>query len=160
MTGNGPGVAPSGNGTSCQVFPSYEIHLDESWRTRSARVTSRGDGTTAVTTIEADGEGNWRVDGVRAPQLTGCLDLDLDLSAMTNTFPVHRLRLTAERTTRAPAAYVRAAGLATGRLDQTYTRTGDGHYDYTAPEFDFACRLAYDRHGLVVDYPGIAVRVQ
>jgi hypothetical protein len=27
-----------------------------------------------------------------------------------------------------------------------------------APAFDFACRLTYDESGLVLDYPGIAVR--
>jgi hypothetical protein len=31
-------------------------------------------------------------------------------------------------------------------------------YDYTAPAFDFRCELVYDEYGLVLDYPGIAVR--
>jgi hypothetical protein len=31
-------------------------------------------------------------------------------------------------------------------------------YDYTAPAFDFACRLVYDGSGLILEYPGIAVR--
>jgi hypothetical protein len=139
---------------------NYVIHLDESWLTRSARITSHSGGATLVTTIEADGEGHWQVDGVPAPQLYGCLDLDLEASAMTNTFPVHRLHMPIGRAVSAPAAYVRAVGLAVDRLDQTYSRAGEGHYDYIAPGFDFACRLVYDRHGLVLDYPGIASRVQ
>ncbi len=138
---------------------NYEIHLDRSWRTRSARITGRSGGAVVVTEIEADGEGHWRVDGVPAPRLDGCLDLDLEASAMTNTFPVHRLELPAGRAASAPAAYVRAVGLAVDRLDQTYSRVGGGQYDYAAPAFDFECRLVYDRHGLVVDYPGIATRV-
>lgn len=137
----------------------YEIHLDRSWLTRSARITGRSGGSARVTVIEADGVGGWHVDGVPAPHLRGCLDLDLESSAMTNTFPVHRLRLAAGRPVAAPAAYVRAAGLAVERLEQTYSRAGEGHYDYAAPEFDFACRLTYDRHGLILDYPGIATRV-
>ncbi len=32
-------------------------------------------------------------------------------------------------------------------------------FDYEAPRFDFSARLAYDRSGLVVRYPGIATRV-
>jgi hypothetical protein len=28
-----------------------------------------------------------------------------------------------------------------------------------APAFDLSCQLVYDAYGLVVDYPGIAVRV-
>ena len=48
------------------------------------------------------------------------------------------------------------------RLEQTYARTrGQAArqcFDYSAPAFDFSCRLVYDESGLVVDYPGIAVR--
>ena len=48
------------------------------------------------------------------------------------------------------------------RLEQTYLRVPDEaarqRYDYAAPAFDFACRLTYDESGLVLDYPGIAVR--
>ena len=62
----------------------------------------------------------------------------------------------------APAAYVRAVGLAVQRLEQAYLRAPDEadrqRYDYTAPVFDFACRLLYDESGLVLDYPGIATR--
>jgi len=31
-------------------------------------------------------------------------------------------------------------------------------YDYAAPVFGFAARLVYDEAGLVLDYPGIALR--
>jgi uncharacterized protein len=48
------------------------------------------------------------------------------------------------------------------RLEQTYARTADEascqRYDYAAPAFGFAARLVYDESGLVLDYPGIAVR--
>jgi hypothetical protein len=58
----------------------------------------------------------------------------------------------------APAAYVRVANLAVERLEQRYTNLGGDRYDYEAPRFDFRCRLQYDRSGLVIEYPGIAVR--
>ncbi|WP_020666052.1 putative glycolipid-binding domain-containing protein [Amycolatopsis nigrescens] len=138
---------------------NYEIQLDRSWLTRSARITGRSDDRTVVTVIEADGMGHWQVDGVAAPHLQGCLDLDLEASAMTNTFPVHRLRLPVDRAVAAPAAYVRAIGLAVDRLEQTYSRSGEGQYNYAAPEFNFACHLVYDQHGLILEYPGIATRV-
>lgn len=48
------------------------------------------------------------------------------------------------------------------RLEQTYARTADEasgrRYDYAAPGVGFAARLIYDESGLVLDYPGIAVR--
>ncbi|WP_433522301.1 putative glycolipid-binding domain-containing protein [Nocardia pseudovaccinii] len=138
----------------------YVIEVDQLWLTRSARITGRCDGLTRVTVIGSDGLGSWQIDGIPAPQPRGCLDLDLEASAVTNTFPVHRLNLPIGQTTSAPAAYVRAVGLAVDRLEQTYSRAGERLYDYTAPAFDFACRLTYDQHGLILDYPGIATRVQ
>lgn len=64
-----------------------------------------------------------------------------------------------EVVTQAPAAFVRAPGLQLERLEQTYTRTPEpGTYSYTAPAFGTACALRYDRHGLVIDYPGLARR--
>jgi uncharacterized protein len=32
-------------------------------------------------------------------------------------------------------------------------------YDYASPFFDFSAVLVYDQFGLVLDYPGIAVRI-
>ena len=81
---------------------------------------------------------------------------------MTNALPVHRIALPVGARAFAPAAYLRALDLSVERLDQDYVRTADEgryqRYDYAAPAFGFACRLVYDEAGLVLDYPGIAVR--
>ncbi|MFI6511508.1 putative glycolipid-binding domain-containing protein [Streptosporangium sp. NPDC050855] len=94
--------------------------------------------------------------------MDGCLDVGLESSVMTNAFPVHRPGLGPGAAAKAPAAYVRAADLAVERLEQDYLRVADEGsrrcYDYASPAFGFACRLAYDESGLVLDYPGIAVR--
>jgi hypothetical protein len=44
------------------------------------------------------------------------------------------------------------------RVLRTPDEAARQRYDYTAPVFDFACRLLYDESGLVIDYPGIAIR--
>jgi hypothetical protein len=112
--------------------------------------------------LEADPAGRWWVDGAPAPHLAGCLDVDLESSAMTNTLPVLRLGLRRDQAAATPAAYVRAPDLSVERLEQTYARCSSegagSRYDYTAPAFEFACELAYDTSGLVLVYPGIAVR--
>jgi hypothetical protein len=140
----------------------YEIRVDVGWRTRSVRVTGRSNTEARTRLLEGDGEGRWRIDGKPARHLDGCLDVDLESSAMTNALPVHRLALTTGATAQAPAAYVRALDLSLERLEQQYTRTTDQHghqrYDYAAPAFDFSCQLVYDEAGLVLAYPGIAVR--
>jgi uncharacterized protein len=140
----------------------YSIDLDETGATRGARIRGRSAAGSSAALLEADGAGRWLVGGVPAPHLDGCLDVDLESSAMTNALPVRRMGLVPGADAAAPAAYVRAVGLAVERLEQTYARAPDEatgqRYDYAAPVFDFACRIAYDEYGLALDYPGIAVR--
>jgi len=142
---------------------AYAIELDAAWVTRSARVHGRSAAGAGSVTLAADGAGGWEVDGHARPELDGCFDVDLESSALTNAFPVRRLGLEIGEAVDAPAAYVRALGLAVERLEQRYRRLPDanGHqrYDYAAPAFAFACRLEYDAHGLTLDYPGIAARL-
>lgn len=141
----------------------YAVAVDERWVTRSARVQSWTASGEHERTLASDGSGHWRVDGERVPRLDGCLDVDLECSACTNTLPIHRLALAVGEEAEAPAAYVRVHDLASDRLEQHYARIADtatsAGYDYRAPAFDFECRLAVDRAGLVLAYPGIATRV-
>jgi uncharacterized protein len=140
----------------------YTIEVDAAGATRSARIRGRSADGFRSARLEADGAGHWLVNGDPAPALDGCLDVDLEASAMTNALPVRRIGLPVGAQATAPAAYVRAVGLAVERLEQTYVRAADEaswqRYDYAAPAFDFSGRLVYDHAGLVLDYPGIAVR--
>ena len=141
----------------------YDISVDAGWATRSARVRSRASSGLRGLSLEADGAGRWRVDGAPAGQLDGCLDVDLESSSLTNAFPVHRLGLEVGEEADAPAAYVRTLDLAVERLEQHYRRLDDDdrgrqRYHYASPAFGFECELLYDESGLVLDYPGIAVR--
>jgi hypothetical protein len=141
---------------------SYSLTLDAGWATRSARVRSRTTSGDRETALEADGAGEWRVDGEPAPAIAGCLDVDLEGSAFTNALPIQRLALAVGERAAAPAAYVRALDLSVERLEQTYARLEDDgrrqRYDYASPRFEYEGVLTYDEHGLVLEYPGIAVR--
>jgi hypothetical protein len=140
----------------------YALHLDPSWCTRRARVVTETVEGRAEIALETEGDGHWTVDGSAAPGLDGCFDVDLEASAVTNALPVHRLGLGVGEAADAAAVYVRATGGDVERLGQRYLRlddhTGRQRYDYEAPAFDFHCVLEYDRSGLVLGYPGIAVR--
>lgn len=140
----------------------YLIDLDAAGATRGARIRGRSAAGSCSALLEADGAGRWLVGGAPAPHLDGCLDVDLESSAVTNALPVRRMGLGPGASADAPAAYVRAVGLATERLEQTYRRAADQgagqSYDYAAPVFGFACQITYDESGLVLGYPGIAVR--
>ena len=142
----------------------YAVAVDAEWSTRSAVVVGLSSAGAYEVRLEGDGNGAWQVDGEQAPQLDGCLDVDLEASACTNAFPVKRLRLSVGEASDAPAAYVRASVPAVERLEQQYRRLEDtesqrARYDYVSPAFDFRAVLVYDRFGLVLDYPGIAERV-
>jgi uncharacterized protein len=141
----------------------YAITVDPSWRTRTAHVVSLSELGTLEVRLEAEENGGWRVDGSPAPHLRGCPDVDLEASAFTNAFPVHRLGLDVGQRADAPAAYVRAPSMEVERLEQNYARLPDegrrARYDYASPSFDYRAELVYDEFGLVVEYPGIAVRV-
>jgi hypothetical protein len=142
----------------------YILTLDTGWRTLSAHIFSLSALGARELKLEADGTGGWRVNaGPAPPEIAGCLDIDLEPSAFTNAFPVNRLKLEVGQRADAPAAYIRSADLSVERLDQTYARLeddGDNYrYDYEGPRFDYRDELVYDRFGLVLDYPGIAVRV-
>ena len=123
----------------------YAIEVDAAWATRSARIRGRSAGGFSSALLEADGAGHWLADGKPARHLDGCLDVDLEASAMTSALPVRQMGLPVGAQQAAPAAYVRAAGLAVERLEQTYARTADEAscqcYDYAAPAFGFAAPL-------------------
>jgi hypothetical protein len=141
-------------------YVGYDITVDPDWTTTSVRAlnsTTTGDGEVVL----ARDAGGWTVDGTPRPDLDGCQDVDFESSAVTNMLPVHRLPFAVGTTYDVPAAFVQAADLAVVRLEQRYTlvsATDQLVFHYESATFDFACELTFDVAGLVVDYPGIAVR--
>jgi uncharacterized protein len=140
----------------------YSLRLDGGWMARSAHVVGRSAGGVREVRLDCDGAGRWRINGTAVAAFDGCVDVDLESSALTNALPVRRLGLDIGRRADAPAVYVRAADLDVERLEQRYLRLEDGErgqrYSYAAPRFEFECELSYDASGLVLAYPGIAVR--
>ena len=165
---SGSGWAMSGSTTAVEAnevwWVAYEMEVDALWATRRAVITAkRGARPLDTIVIEGDGRGHWTVGGRTNPHFDGCLDVDLESSAMTNALPLRRSRPAVGASVTAPAVYVRVQGLTVERLEQRYLRVLDGDtgpaFDYEAPAFEFECRIDYDSSGLVVRYPGIAKRI-
>lgn len=140
----------------------YVIVVDSQWRTVSAYVKRRSVRGVHEVLLESAGPAKWRVNGKPAPHLDGCFDVDLESSSFTNAFPVNRLQLAVGASAEAPGAWVRVADLSVERLDQRYTRIAhedapQQRYHYVSPGLE--CDLMFDEYGLVLDYPGLAVRV-
>jgi uncharacterized protein len=89
----------------------YALTVDEEWVTRSAHVVGQSASGTHEVGLEGNARGAWRLDGEAAPQLDGCLDVDLEASACTNAPPVHRLGLRVGERADAHPALVRAPTL-------------------------------------------------
>lgn len=141
----------------------YVIVVDSTWVTRRAEVAELTSSGARWLILDHDGRGRWRVDGVSAPGLNGCLDVDLEASAFTNALPVHRLGLGVGEGAQVAAACAAAPGLDVAVLAQRYERLpdqdGNRRFSYSAPRHDFAAELRYDESGLVADYPKLAMRV-
>ncbi len=110
---------------------------------------SQGAGRRGTRLVRAT-DGRWTVDGVAAPALEGCTDVDLGCTPATNTLPLRRLGLdmAAPRTIR--AAWVRFPELTVAAVDQTYTRLGERRYHYTSGSY--TAELTVDDLGLVTEY--------
>jgi len=82
----------------------YTIEVDAVWATRSARIRGRSAGGFSSALLEDDGAGHWLAADKPARHLDGCLDVDLEASAMTNALPVRRMGLPVGAQQAAPAA--------------------------------------------------------
>lgn len=130
----------------------YEVACTAGWETRTVRaVLARGAETLRVE-LAAEG-GRWLRDGVEAPAVAGCLDVDLSVSPATNTLPIRRLGLEVGESREVVAAWLRFPGLELEPLRQRYTRLSERRYRYESPAHDFTAEVEVDEMGLVVRYP-------
>lgn len=141
----------------------FRVDLDSAWRTRTVVVRVTQPIGQREVRLEADGEGRWRIDGVPARELDGCLDVDVAAAPLTNTFPIRRLALGVGESADVAAAWVGVPDLGVERLDQRYTRLDpDGdleRYEYHSVPSGRSWILLVDGEGVVVDYQGFARQV-
>ncbi|MCU1444953.1 MAG: hypothetical protein JWP54_611 [Cryobacterium sp.] len=139
----------------------YRIDLDRRWHTRRALVIATTISGERRVTVQATGT-YWTVDGQARPDLEGCVDVDVESSNGTNTLPLHRLQFVPGQPVQVAAAFVSVNDLSVHRLEQRYTLRSStpvgSTFDYESTTFDYAGELRFDAAGLILDYPGSAVR--
>jgi len=140
----------------------YVVDVDAQWRTIGAELTETRSGYRTTLSIQTDRAGRWMIDGAPCPELDECIDIDLESSALTNTIFLHRVQPSSADVYDAPASFIRCAPLRPERLDQTYRLTTQNRigvsYAYTSPAYGTDIELHFDDAGLVLDYPGLAIR--
>jgi uncharacterized protein len=137
----------------------YRLCCSLDWRTREVDVEQVLSADRSRMSLTADGVGGWRVNGVEAPELAGCIDVDLEFSPSTNALPINRLRLKVGERSEISAAWVRFPALHVMTSHQAYQRLDQGQYLFQSLASGFEAVLDVDRDGLPLLYSGIWQRI-
>jgi hypothetical protein len=140
------------DGQPCHL--EYLVVCDATWKTSHARVTGWVGERRVRYELWADGERRWRVNGTAQPEVTGCIDLDLAFSPLTNLIPIRRLGLALGEEREVRAAWLAFPDFALEPLMQVYRRSGEATYRYEALGGGFVTELEVDAAGLITRYPG------
>ncbi len=143
----------SHEGLPCRL--DYHILCDETWRTLSAEVEGWVGNSNINIHIAVTPGGQWQLNGMDQPGLTGCIDVDLNFSPSTNLLPIHRLNLAIGEAAEIKAAWLRFPSFRLEPLAQTYTRLSELVYRYESSGGKFVADLKVNAAGFVIDYPNI-----
>ncbi len=142
---------------------SFRVLLDEDWRTRRAEIVVVDDHGHREILIESDGEGTWSLNGSLAPELDGCLDVDIAATPFTNTFVIRRLELPVGGVGEVRVAWVSVPSLEVAAMDQTYVHLeqldGPDRYEYRSSSSENGWIIEGDEDGVALDYEGFAHRL-
>lgn len=138
----------------------YRIECDADWRTRTVLIEQRLGLQRSTLSLAVDGNGKWS-DHRSGPidALTGCLDVDLELSPITNSLPIKRLNLAVGQSKEIAAAWIRFPSLEIVYARQSYERLSDRTYRYRSLASGFTAKIDVDETGLTVRYEGIWERI-
>ena len=87
--------------------------------------------------------------------LRGCVDIDLSVTPVTNTFPIRKLQLGIGESAEIEAAYIEFPSLVASRNLQRYTRLSRLTERYEAVGTYFMSEIVVDQDDLVISYDGL-----
>jgi hypothetical protein len=109
--------------------------------------------------ILSDGRGHWRrADGTALPELDGCIDPDLSITAFTNTVAIRRLGCRVGEAADIKVAYILAPELSLRAAPQRYTHLADRMWRFHGLDIDFTADITVDEDGFVIEYPLLVTR--
>ncbi len=136
----------------------YVIECGADWGTRKVNIRQVLGEKVTVLTLAAD-QGKWWRNGLLAPELDGCTDVDLGISPSTNALPVNRLRIPIGESQEIRAAWVQFPQCSVEPAQQSYERLALSRYRYRSVTSGFTAVIEVDDAGLPIDYSGIWQRV-
>ena len=139
------------NAKPCRL--NYLLKCDSEWHTLSAKITGWVGNETIGVNIAVDSDHHWQLNRKPCPYVTGCVDLDLNFSPLSNTLPIRRLNLAVGREANVRAAWLSFPSFKLEPLDQVYRRVKRSRYRYESLKPKFGAELEVDELGLVTNYP-------
>ena len=134
---------------------AYEVLVDSTWKTRSARITGFRGKKEIDTQVRRAADGQWHVGTEIQRAVASCVDIDLGFTPATDMLAVRRLRLGIGEQAETPAAWLALPSMRLRVLPQTYLRSTKIGYDYKAPTVGYKGRLQISSLGAVGRYPGL-----
>lgn len=135
----------------------YDLVLTPTFRTRSLRM-SAADGRQLD--LSSPEPGRWQDgEGRPAPALTGCVDVDLAGTPLTNTLPIRREPWSAGDRRTLSMVYIPFDSMIPTVDRQIYTCIHGRSFRYEAADGSFEAELDVDEDGFVTDYPGLFSRI-
>lgn len=141
------------SGRPCRV--DYDVDCDMHWVTRHCSLRGYVGAMPVALDLFRSVSGNWTMNGVDAPSLQKCADIDLGFTPATNLLPIRRLQLDVGQRAAVRAAWIRFPEFTAEVLDQVYTRQAGDRYLYESDGGAFRRELRVDAFGCVVEYPGL-----
>jgi hypothetical protein len=180
VTLDGDRLTACGTSTGAEHVLRYRLTTDHSWVTTRLEVALQAEGARRELDLRRDPDGSWSArrtvydpgdwwfEDVELDELRGAEDVDLALCPLTNTMPVlrggfldaSRRGEPLERTV--VTAWVDLPHLTVEASQQTYRSlpaTDDDAARVRYRSEGFSADLVLDADGLVLDYPGVAVRL-
>jgi hypothetical protein len=154
----------------------YSLETTPGFVTSQLQVSSRGEGWRRMLDLRRDAAGTWNVEageegnvdlpsaGGDPASFHGALDCDLGLSPVTNLMPILRHELlSGGGPVELVTAWVSVPDLSVRADGQRYTFVRADEEQrvvrYEATDGSFAADITLDPDGIVIDYPGIARRL-
>jgi hypothetical protein len=138
----------------------YRIQCDSRWCTRAVSIEQRLGLQCSTRALAVDEAGAWTEQQTGpVAGLAGCLDVDLELSPITNSLPIKRLNLAIGQMEEISAAWIRFPSLELVPARQSYERLSERTYRYRSLASGFTAEIEVDEMGLTVRYEGIWERI-
>jgi uncharacterized protein len=115
----------------------YTVAVDAGGQATEAQATITTPSGVRKIVLRSGAAGGWDLDGVPAPQLERCGDIDLGWTPATNTIPIRRLGLAIGESATITAAWIRFPELDVVANEQHYTRLANDRWRYRSGVYDF-----------------------